>query len=257
MGDTILYVRNKSKGGSDVTDVLGIYRKRDYPINENIKVHHNTLDEIVSYGEQRYYKLLNEICSTPADQKVRIWDAMQKYWDEIDEYELFLATFMSIKDEDLTVFFPGLDTSSFKEQFNPNTGEFVIRNVRGVVIDRAVHALITDHLRFLHSLTKNTDVGYDKYTKDIMIEDDRDELVAASRKPYKSHLWPIISSMTNCVEFKYRYDDVWELPIGVFMDAVKRVQKQKDYNHIVQGIYSGTVDSKKVKKKELEWMGEL
>jgi len=182
---------------------------------------------------------------------------MQKYWDEIDEYELFLATFMSIKDEDLTIFFPTLDTSSFKERFNPDTGEFVICNDNGVVIDRAVHVLITDHLRFLHSLTKNTDVGYDKYTKDIMIEDDRDALAAARRKPYQSHLWPIISSMTNCVEFKYRYDDVWTLPIGVFMDAVRRVNKQKDYNHIMLGVYTGNVDSKKIRKKELDWMGEL
>ncbi len=61
-----------------------------------------------------------------------------------------------------------------------------------------------------------------------MIEDDRDEMAMQMQKPFQSLLLPLISSLTNCPEFKYRWDDVWTLPIGVFMDSVERVQKTQE-----------------------------
>ena len=90
-----------------------------------------------------------------------------------------------------------------------------------------------------------------------MIEDDRDEMAMRMRKPFESLLLPLISSLTNCPEFKYRWDDVWELPIGVFMDSVERVQKHKNYSFVMHGIYNGCVDLKKLNKKELNWMAEM
>ena len=132
-----------------------------------------------------------------------------------------------------------------------------IRNNDGVVIDRAIHKLLTDYLRTIHRFHKNVDVGFDDRTKDIMIEDDRDEMALARTQPFRSVLQPLISSLTNCPEFKYRWDDVWDVPIGVFMDSVVRVQKHKNFDYVMRGVYSGNVDFKKLDKKELQWMGEL
>jgi hypothetical protein len=109
----------------------------------------------------------------------------------------------------------------------------------------------------MHQFQKNMDVGYDDYTKEIMIEDDKEEQEQWAKKPFQSVLYPMISALTNCPEFKYRFDDVWTLPIGAFMDCVARIQKHKNYNYMMQGIYSGCVDVKKINKKELNWMGEL
>ena len=72
-----------------------------------------------------------------------------------------------------------------------------------------------------------------------------------------SFLLPLISSLTNCAEFKYRHDDVWTLPIGAFMDSVRRIQKRVNYDNLMHGVYSGCVEVKKIKKEEFNWMGEL
>ena len=132
-----------------------------------------------------------------------------------------------------------------------------MRNDEGVVIDRSVHALLTEHLRFVHILEKNMVTGYDRATKDAMIEDDQLEREIAAMKKPESQLWPMISALTNSEGFKYRYDDVWQLPIGVFLDAARRVQKRINYSHLMTGIYSGCVDMKQVNKKEFDWMGDL
>ena len=236
---------------------LKIYRGKPYVLNTKITIRQPLLGEICDFGEQEYLSIVKSICATPADRKVEIWDSLHIYWDEMDEYDLFLSMYPMMQKDEMSILFPNLDMESFAPAVNPKTKDVVLMNRSGVVIDRAIYTLMTNYLREVHGFQKNVDVGYDKYTKDVMIEDDRDEQAALARKPFQSFLVPIISSMTNCPEFKYRWGDVWELPIGVFMDAVARVRKHKDWGFTMQGIYSGCVDVKKINKKELNWMGEL
>lgn len=237
-------------------DLLKVYSPGDYQLNSKIKLHHPILQEIADYGEKEYFSLIRTICATPADQKVAIWDTLHIYWDQVDEYELFLSMFQLLKDRDCKIIFPDLDLTKFQLVLNPTTKDMALSDGE-CLIDRSIHFLLTQYLRTVHAIEKNVDVGYDEYTKDIMIEDDRDEAMIAARKGYTSNLWPLISALTNSPEFKYRYDDVWTLPIGVFMDALKRVQKQKNYEHLMHGVYAGTIDTSKISKKEFNWIGKL
>ena len=238
-------------------DQLKLFRGDGYQLNSKIKIEQPTLDEIVGFGEQQYFGMVRTVCSTPADRKVEIWDKLHIFWEQMDEYELFLSLFQTLRKTDVSILFGDLDVSSFKLATHPDTQELVLVNKDHVVIDRAIHKLMTDYLRQIHKLKKNVDTGFNDATRKIMIEDDRDEMAMQMRKPFSSLLLPLISSLTNCPEFKYRWDDVWTLPIGVFMDSVERVQKHKSYSFVMQGIYSGCIDLKKLDKKELHWMGDL
>ena len=178
-------------------DQLKLFRGEGYKINDKILIRQPTLEEIVDFGEQRYFGLVRTICSTPADRKVEIWDELHVFWEKIDEYDLFISLFQTLQKSEVSILFGDMDFTTF------NLGTLQMQ------------------------------------------------------KPFQSLLLPLISSLTNCPEFKYRWDDVWTLPIGVFMDSVERVQKHKSYNFVMQGIYSGCVDMKKLDKKELHWMGDL
>ena len=79
-----------------------------YKITPKIGVRNPTLREIYHYGEQQYFGLAQTICATPADRKVEIWDAMNTYWDRIDEYELFVSTFRAIQLRDTKILFGDL-----------------------------------------------------------------------------------------------------------------------------------------------------
>ena len=239
-------------------DQLKAFRGKEYALNSRITIRQPTLDEISDYGEQQYLFAVKLLCSTPADRKVEIWDQLHVYWDTVDEWDLFVSTAPAFQRLDLSILMPNVDFSTFQAAVNPAViGELVLRNRDGVVIDRAIHSMMTDYLRWVHCFEKNVDVGYDDYTKDIMIEDDRDDQALQARKPFTSALFPLISSLTNCADFKYRFDDVWTMPIGAFMDAARRVPKYRNYEHVMHGIYSGCVDTKKLNKKELNWMGVL
>ena len=238
-------------------DQLKLFRGEGYKINDKILIRQPTLEEIVDFGEQRYFGLVRTICSTPADRKVEIWDKLHVFWEKIDEYDLFISLFQTLQKSEVSILFGDMDFTTFKLGKQTGLPDLVLKNKDQVVIDRAIHKLMTDYLRQIHKLKKNVDTGFNDATRKIMIEDDRDEMALQMQKPFQSLLLPLISSLTNCPEFKYRWDDVWTLPIGVFMDSVERVQKHKSYNFVMQGIYSGCVDMKKLDKKELHWMGDL
>lgn len=238
-------------------DQLKVFRGAGYRINEKIEIRHPTLQEIVDFGEQRYFGLVHNICSTPADRKVEIWDKLHVFWEKVDEYDLFISFFQTIQESDASILFGHMDFETFELGSQTGMLDLVLKNKDQVVIDRAIHKLMTDYLRQIHKLKKNVDTGFNDATRKIMIEDDRDEMALQMQKPFQSLLLPLISSLTNCPEFKYRWDDVWTLPIGVFMDSVERVQKYKNYNFVMQGIYSGSVDMKKLDKRELHWMSGL
>lgn len=222
-----------------------------------LSVHQPTLDEICVYGEREYFSAVRTLCSTPADCKVDIWDALHIYWDSMDEFTLFISLLNKLKETDVSILFGDLDLGSFNVSFGSDISDPVIRNADGVVIDRAVYKVLTDSLRRIHGLKKNTEVGYNDDTRDFMIELARDDASLSNSKPDDSILQPLISAMTNCTEFKYRFDDVWTMPIGAFLDAVKRVQKNKNYDFLMCGVYSGSVDIKKVNKNDFDWTGEL
>lgn len=82
----------------------------------------------------------------------------------------------------MSIIFPNLDFSSFSLVVNPQNAEIVLQNKQGVVIDRSVHTLLTEHLRTINGIEKNTEKGFDDITRDVMIESDRDEAIIASRK---------------------------------------------------------------------------
>lgn len=235
-------------------DDLSVYLGAPYKITQQISVRNPTIREISAYGEQEYFNLVHRVCATPADQKVAIWDCLHKYWDSIDEYELFVSTFRNIQKEDCGILFGDLDMASFRMEISGEGNSFRLANKDGAVIDRAVYKLLTDQLRKIHMLKKNVVKPYDDYTRDVLIEADRDDMADAEGKPFRSILAPLISSMTNIPGGQYTWENVWDVPIGTFMDSVSRVGKRDHYYFLMLGIYSGNVDAKKLNKKELDWM---
>ena len=78
-------------------DQLKLFRGEGYKINDKILIRQPTLEEIVDFGEQRYFGLVRTICSTPADRKVEIWDKLHVFWEKIDEYDLSYPFFRRFK----------------------------------------------------------------------------------------------------------------------------------------------------------------
>jgi len=80
---------------------------------------------------------------------------------------------------------------------------------------------------------------------------------AAKERKAKSFLQPLVSTMVNLEGFKSDWSTVWDMKIGAFMDAVQRTQIIVSSKALLDGCYSGNIDTKKIKTKELDYMREL
>ena len=95
-------------------------------------------------------------------------------------------------------------------------------------------------------------------TKEILIEDAKEEYFLNQKKEFHSQLMNLVSAMINSPGFKYDHTTVWNMKINAFMDSVKRISKMQTANVLLQSGYSGFgINLKEVDKKQIDWLGDL
>ena len=238
-------------------DELRLLRGDDFVVGDKIKIHHPTLAEISEMGESEYYSAVSTICATPSDYKAILYDNFGVDWEEIEEYEFFLMMWGSLRRSDIELLLPNIEPEKFEVVQKTDTNEIGLYNkTADIFIDKKTYEEMVGYIRKIHNITKRVDKAGNESTKKYLLKKARRESKRAS-KEYQSVLAPMISSMVNSPEFKYDHRTVWSLNIYQFMDSVRRIQKIKDVNNIMFGIYSGNVDSKKISRDTLNWLGNI
>jgi len=270
-------------------DELSIYRGRDVQITPKIIVMQPTLDQIERYGEKRYFSAVHTLTAVGADLKWQLMDYFGIDYTQIKDYDLFIkyiagsvSSKKRIREELLS------NPDKYKDQLSKltqedldemlvNPMELVLKNIdigdfipyqtdygdiilynkeRDITIDRAIYAQIVDVVRKIHGWKRNNEMPANERTKMDLIEDARDDAMAASRRPYKSILKPLISALM-CKTGMCGDERVWNMPIGMFFDNIKRLEKIQDATLLRQGAYSGFASLKGVDKTRLDWTGDI
>lgn len=235
-----------------------LYRGRDYVLNEHITLHHPTLQQIFDYGEQKYWNFISLVCATPSDLKHQLFDNFGRYFNEVDEFELFCMICGGFDKKTSSIIFGELNFQTLSLGTNPKINSYIIFDPSSdLVIDSVIYTIITEYIRKINGLKKNIEIPGTIGTRDFLIEESRINAGFNSNKEFKSILLPIISTLVNCADFKYNYDNVWEMPIYAFLDSVKRIQHTRNIGYTMTGIYNGNIDISKINRKELDMFGEV
>lgn len=225
-------------------------------ITDKIVFKQPLLKQVIRFGEQKYYKLLADLTAIPSDIKYILYKNKID-WMEFDDMELFYAFSKSIPESDTSIFFPGIDFSKFI-LLKTDDGKFVMYNKKDeIIIDFYVFKQIQECLCKSHNIEKHVEKAGNKTTKQVLIEEDRLRMEREKDKPFKSNLFGLISSLVNYPGFKYNYESVKTLTMFQFMDAVCRARIIDSTTHLMNGIYSGNVDVKKISSQKMNWMREV
>ena len=242
-----------------MTDELLLLQGQDYNIGNGMTIHHPLLSEISAVGEQEYYSMVSNMCATPSDYKSILYDNYKIDYETLGDFEFFASLVHngSFNNQPTDLVLQGVDLSAMKIAKNNTTNEIVLYNEKShIELNELDYLLITDYLRKMHGFEKHVDIAGTEATKRYLINKARKQLRNKKEK-YTPILPSLISAMVNSEQFKYDYSTVWSLNIYQFMDAVRRIQKIKNAEQIIQGIYSGNIDSKKISKESLNWLGAL
>lgn len=153
---------------------LNLLYKKEHPINEFISVRIPSVGEILEC-EDEYYGLVSMITAMPIDMMVQL-DDIGVDFTTINEWELFLLLFGSIKDRDTSLIFGDLSLSQFQPAINAqNNTVMLIDKDSGAKIDRAIHGQIASVLRKIHHLERNNRKPANGDAKDYMIRRAREK----------------------------------------------------------------------------------
>lgn len=235
---------------------LSMLRGRDIKLSNGITIQQPTLGQIEELDEDKYMSMLSIFVSTPFDMIAQL-HKMGVDFTKISSYQLFCSFYQLLELEETQILFGDLDFQKFKLVGNDNRIEL---HYKDIVINESVYNEIVDCLRLINSLSPPKFKGVaNEYTKQKMIEDAEQELELAKRRgnKHKSALRTLVSRLSNHPYFKYRLDEVWDMKIYAFYDALKSVNIIESTNHLSVGAYSGNLDLSKINKNEFNWLREV
>ena len=273
----------------DVDD-LKIYRGSDIRITDKIIVTQPTIDQIIEFGEKKYFQVIHTLTGVGADFKWQLWDYFNIDYTTIDDFELFkLIIFRSLSskkhiykelkenpekyeeqtkdmtDEDwgellinpLSLVLKDIDFADFEEYESDRSPETILYDEEhDITIDRFVYAQIVDAVRKIHGLKRNNQLPANEITKMFFIDEARQEAILSSQKEYKSVLKPLISALAVKTG-QLGSESIWNTKVNMFFDAIKRINKIQDAELLLQGAYSGFASLKGIDKSRLDWAGEI
>lgn len=207
--------------------------------------------------------MVHTLCSVGADLKWQLNDIGIDY-TKISDYELFYSILSrGYSKEDTKILFGDiLDFSQMQIVYDNNIEDNImiqfLENGSQIRIDKFIYSSIVNILRKMHKFRRNDELPGNEATRQILIDDARDEYEENKNRPSKSYLLPLISTMVNSEGFKRDDVTVFDMKIRAFMDSVARVGKIKNAELLLQSGYSGFgIDLKKIDKETLNYMGEL
>lgn len=236
-------------------DPMQLYFGYDYYINDDIIIHQPTLREICERGEQEYYSTVYTLTAIPSDMKSQLWD-MGIDWEEMQDFDLFLMLASTLSAERTKILLGDLDLSHmgiFRNQENDEI--FLMDRDTGVKIDKLIYMRMVNYIRKMHNIKPKIERAKNARTKQVLIDVDRQKLLESKNQEYKSFLLPLLSAVK--VKMKYTKEYLLDMGIVEFMDDLQRLQIVDQADHLLNGCYSGMIDTSKINKKELNWMRDL
>lgn len=229
--------------------------KDEIDITNKIKLRIPTLGEILD-DEDNYYSLVTLFTATPYDLMVQL-DDLGIDFTTINDYQLFLIMFDTIKEYDTKILFKDTDFSKLKLFTDDKNQRIILKDEENdVIIDPIAHEQIAEALRKINNLTKNTKKPANEEAKKYLLERARKRLRRSINKYKSDGLENIIVSLINTEQFKYNFKTVKDLTIYQFNMSLNQVVKKINYDNLMYGVYAGTIDAKKLDSKSLNWIKE-
>ena len=244
-------------------DRLQMFFGEDYRIADGIVISQPTIGDIMTFGEGKFNQVLNPFVVNPTSLRVTLWQH-GKDWTEMSDYELFYQLILQLQltPDETSMIFGDLDFSKFNlyKRQNEVDGELVedivlLNHEQKVLIDEEIYNHMSSYLRTMFNIFPKVEKAKGKTTKEWMIEGDI--MNNKSETERKSNLLSMISFCLNHPGFKYKKSELKELGVVEFYDSVQRLLVYESTSSLMNGIYSGFVDTSKIDKKEFDFMRGL
>lgn len=244
-------------------DKLKMFFAEDYDV-KGIKIVQPTIGDILEIGEKYFYDAMSPFINNSTSIRLMLWECGIDWCEvsDIETYQILMDFLIQSNDERYKkawkLVFPNIDISQFRLYKGTPEGSdkaicFLHNEFTNMVILEEDFLHIAEYIREILNQHPRVEKAKGKNTKKSMIDEDR--MNASQKKGDKdSYLLPLVSSLINHPGFKYNLQQLKQVGIVQFYDAIQRLQIYEGTRALLQGSYSGFCDLSKVDKSRFNFM---
>lgn len=235
-------------------DELRLYSGSNIVLDNGIIIKQPTLLEVIDFGEREYFSSLYTLTSVGADLKWQLFQVGIDY-TTIDDYDLFVNfLFPSLinknENKNPLELFCNINLNDFVKAINNKNQQLILLNQKtNRIIDRMAYRQIVDYVRKINFLTRNNEVPANEVTKEILIEDAKEDYEKNKNKPFESILLPLVSFYK--AKCGVSMNDMLKTPLYQLFYDLRRVNIINESNLLLQSAYSGFASLKGVDSEKL------
>lgn len=229
-----------------------------------ITLYQPCIDDLIKIGQEKFFSSLSVLITNTTSYRLPLWE-MGIDWNEFSDFNLFLLLYKRLDPDVVKMLFGDVNILSFEVFSKQNEGEegLVLYNEElEIEINEDVYFHISQYFRKAFNIYPEEKITRDSIMKQWFINKDKRQLEIDKKKEEKGQvksasLLPLISSCLNHPGFKYDLDGIRKLTVGQFYDSVHRLQIYENSTAVLNGMYSGFVDGKKIKPEDYNFMKEI
>ena len=193
----------------------------------------------------------------PSDLKSYLDDKGVNYM-EVEEFELFMSLSTNLKVEETKLLFGSLDFTKFEVVKDEQLNQLVMYDFENdIKIDYYVYNKIVKYLRTIHNIEPKIEKAYNEKTRQVLIQLDREKIEKEKNKPYQSKLKYLIGSLLRFSGCSLGLEEIKKLNIYALTQMVSGARVYLSSVALLQGMYSGQIDVKKIDKEDIDWTRNL
>lgn len=257
---------NKEKD-SNHFDKLKMFFGEDYYV-KGIQIHQPSMGDILEIGEKNFYSALSPFTNNSTSIRLMLSE-FGIDWCKVKDIEVFQILMSGIKNDSeensdnptFKLVFPNVDISSFKLQTIQESEDvppkfcLYSEKLNGILFEDD-YMEIAEYIREMLNIHPKVEKAKGKIAKKWMLDEDRMNL---QNRPSEndSSLLPLVSSLINHPGFKYNLEQLKQVGIVQFYDAIQRLQIYEGTRALLQGSYSGFCDTSKINKEQFNFMRNI
>ena len=232
-------------------DKLQLYFAMPYVVDVEgaegtITIKQPTVRDLVEKGEEKFFSNLNIFVANTTTYRLALYTTIDDWFSQLLFGEGF--SFAKFQIYEKTISEEETYIVLYSEELN-------------IEINEAVYKQINGYLQYIFKFFPEEKTTKDKILKKWFINKDKKDLEILHKKvkdkEKETSIVSLISSCVNHAGFKYNSKQILDIGICEFYDSIQRLQVYESTTAVMKGMFSGFVDTSKIKPDEYNFMKEI